>query len=117
MRQVGQVFLILGVFKHLFSETAQPQRKLTGFKEREREQREEAFLLKCWTLLNPLGTREHVELNCLFVFLKLIYNPYQDASKETQTAVIQDLVQLLGEIRKFHAEQEDGTSAEEFKRI
>ena len=46
--------------------------------EEERLAREEEFLMQLWYMLNPLGDRDKIEGRILYVFLKLVYDPYWD---------------------------------------
>jgi len=67
VRQLGQIFQILGVFKFLLNEKkpTKSQLKLQGYKELEKKQREEQFLENCWNILNPIGGQDTIEGNVL----------------------------------------------------
>ena len=55
-------------------------RRNMEMKEEERQQREEEFLMQFWYILNPYGNREKIEGRVLYVFLKLVIDPYWDGA-------------------------------------
>jgi hypothetical protein len=83
--------LILGVFKHLFNDQKQP--RMTTLKERDREQREENLLIKCWSLLNPLA-RDTVDSNFLILFLKTVYFPYSEPNLPEAASLITKMIRM-----------------------
>ena len=45
--------------------------------------REEEFLMQMWYVMNPYGNRERIEGRILYVFLKLVYDPYWDGQNDS----------------------------------
>ena len=67
--------------------------------EEERLAREEEFLMQLWYMLNPLGDRDKIEGRILYVFLKLVYDPYWDGLQETMAQMIDEACKLVNEIK------------------
>lgn len=59
-------------------------------KEEDRLAREEEFLMQLWFTLNPYGNRDTVEGRVLYVFLKLVFDPYWDGLQETMNMLINE---------------------------
>jgi hypothetical protein len=89
VRQLGQVFSLLGVFKHIFNES----KRVLNYKEREREAKEESLLIKCWSILNPFG-RETIDTNLLTLFLQAVYCPYMTPNLVDTSAILAEVARL-----------------------
>lgn len=57
--------------------------------------------MQFWYLLNPLGDREKIEGRILYVFLKLVYDPYWDGLQETMQQMINEASKLVAEIKQL----------------
>ena len=68
---------------NITSKSVLSHRRNMEMKEEERMAREEEFLMQFWYVLNPYGDREKVEGRVLYVFLKLVIDPYWDGSQES----------------------------------
>lgn len=105
IRQVGQILVLLKVFKCLFVEKKEKpvskHKRTFDITEEERLAREEEFLMQFWYLLNPLGDREKIEGRILYVFLKLVYDPYWDGLQETMQQMINEASKLVAEIKQL----------------
>jgi hypothetical protein len=58
--------------------------------EEERMAREEELLMQFWYILNPYGNREKIEGRIIYVFLKLVYDPYWDGTQESMNQMIEE---------------------------
>ena len=74
--------------------------------EEERQAREEEFLLQLWYVLNPYGNREKIEGRVLYVFFKLVYDPYWDGTQESMAELIEEATRLAEDIKQLQREQE-----------
>ena len=67
-------------------------------------------------MLNPYGNREKIEGRVLYVFFKLVYDPYWDGMQESMIDLIEEATRLANDIKQLQREQEqssiarDGTS-------
>jgi len=52
--------------------------------------REEELLMQFWYILNPYGNREKIEGRIIYVFLKLVYDPYWDGTQESMNQMIEE---------------------------
>ena len=81
-------------------------KRTVEIKEEERQAREEEFLMQLWYNLNPYGNREKIEGRVLYIFLKLVYDPYWDGQPETMDQLIAEANKLINDIKALQREQE-----------
>ena len=63
-------------------------------------------------MLNPYGNREKIEGRVLYVFLKLVYDPYWDGSQESMSQLIDEASNLMEDIKLIQREQETPLESE-----
>lgn len=56
-----------------------------------------------WCLLNPFGA-DSLEVRILYTFLKLVYDPYNDGSKEKLNQLIEEATKLVKDIKQLQRE-------------
>ena len=44
--------------------------------------------MQLWYMLNPLSDRDKIEGRILYIFLKLVYDPYWDGLQQTMNELI-----------------------------
>jgi hypothetical protein len=57
-------------------------------------EREELFLMNLWYMLNPVESTI-IEVRILYTFLKLVYDPYNDGTPESISALAAETSRLL----------------------
>ena len=57
-------------------------------------------------MLNPFGNREKIEGRILYVFLKLVYDPYWDGTAESMNQLIEESETLVEEIKILQRDQD-----------
>ena len=57
-------------------------------------------------MLNPYGNREKIEGRVLYVFFKLVYDPYWDGMQESMNDLIEEATRLANDIKQLQREQE-----------
>ena len=62
--------------------------------------------MQLWYMLNPLGDRDKIEGRILYIFLKLVYDPYWDGQQQTLNQLIQEAEKLVGEVKQLCKEQQ-----------
>ena len=80
------------------------QLRTIDIKEEERLNREEEFLMQFWYTVNPYGNKDMVEGRILYVFLKLVYDPYWDGLQETLHLLSLEAEKLCKEIKQLQLE-------------
>lgn len=63
-------------------------------------EREELFLMNLWYMLNPVESTS-IEVRILYTFLKLVYDPYNDGTPESISALAEETTRLLQDIKKL----------------
>jgi|LauGreDrversion4_2_1035121.scaffolds.fasta_scaffold200904_2 hypothetical protein len=95
-KQVGQCLQLLHVFSQMFIEEGKKVNKILL-------EREEIFLMKLWYMLNPVESTT-IEVRILYTFLKLVYDPYNDGTAESLSALAGETSRLLEDIKKLQLE-------------
>ena len=67
--------------------------------------------MQLWYVLNPYGNREKIEGRVLYVFFKLVYDPYWDGMQESMIDLIEEATRLANDIKKLQREQEQSSIA------
>ena len=62
--------------------------------------------MQLWYMLNPLGDRDKIEGRILYIFLKLVYDPYWDVQQQTLNQLIQEAEKLVDEVKQLCKEQQ-----------
>ena len=62
--------------------------------------------MQLWYMLNPLGDRDKIEGRILYIFLKLVYDPYWDGQQQTLNQLIQEAEKLVDEVKQLCKEQQ-----------
>ena len=62
--------------------------------------------MQFWYILNPYGNREKIEGRIIYVFLKLVYDPYWDGTQESMNQMIEEAKQLILDVKALQREQE-----------
>ena len=61
--------------------------------------------MQLWYMLNPLGDRDKIEGRILYIFLKLVYDPYWDGLQQTLNQLILEAEKLVEEVKQLCKEQ------------
>lgn len=62
--------------------------------------------MQLWYALNPFGDREKIEGRVLYVFLKLVYDPYWDGQQESMNELINATTSFLEDVRVLQEQRE-----------
>lgn len=68
--------------------------------------REEEFLMQFWYQLNPFGHRDYIEGRVLYIFLKMIYDPYSDLSEDGMWLLVTEAQKFVAEVKMLIRQQD-----------
>jgi len=55
--------------------------------------------MQLWYALNPFADRERIEGRVLYVFFKLVYDPYWDGQQESMTELVEATESFFDDVK------------------